>query len=83
MRDLPEIKSIDQEAGLNCENKVCVPRFIQASKWDKHFDWPPPGGLRHIIFHSESNGFAAAIKRVGRTVLIDVPKFWQIVEDSE
>ena len=50
--------------------------------WNDYFDWPPPGGLRHIIFHAASNGFESAIKRVGRTVLIDPEKFWQIVDDQ-
>ena len=44
---------------------------------------PPEGGLRHIIFHAETNGFAPAIKRVGRRVLIDSAKFWEIVASQE
>ena len=56
------------------------PQFIPVPKWNDHFDWPPPGGLRHLIFHAETNGFAAAFKRVGRRVLVDAPVFWEIVE---
>jgi hypothetical protein len=55
-------------------------RYIPVPKWSDHFDWPPPGGLRHLIFHAKTNGFAAAFKRVGRSVLVDAPVFWGIVE---
>jgi hypothetical protein len=57
-------------------------RYIPVPKWNDHFDWPPPGGLRHLIFNSKSNGFAAAFKRVGRSVLVDAPMFWEIVEQK-
>ena len=57
-----------------------VPRYIPVTKWSDHYDWPPIGGLRHIIFNAPTNGFAPAIKRVGRNVLVDAPKFWEIVE---
>ena len=65
-------------------------RWIPVSKWNDHHDWPPPGGLRHLIFHADDrvnsrgdvisgNGFAPAFIRVGRRVLIDEVKFWEIV----
>lgn len=57
-------------------------RLIPVTKWNDHFEWPPIGGLRHIIFHADTNGFSPAIKRVGRRVLIDHEKFWQIVDDQ-
>jgi hypothetical protein len=59
-----------------------TPQFIPVPKWNEHFDWPPPGGLRHLIFNAETNGFAAAFKRVGRTVLVNAPVFWAIVENK-
>jgi hypothetical protein len=40
------------------------------------------GGLRHIIFNAGSNGFGPAIKRVGRRVLIDEARFFEIVENQ-
>ena len=55
-------------------------RLIPATEWQTHHAWPPIGGLRHIIFNSKTNGFAPAIKRVGRRVLIDEGKFFEIVE---
>jgi hypothetical protein len=46
-------------------------RFIPVSKWNNYYSWPPIGGLRHLIFHAETNGFKHVIKRIGRRVLID------------
>ena len=64
-------------------------RWIPVPKWNDYYDWPPPGGIRHLIFNAEErvnskgdvipgNGFASAFKRVGRTVLIDDVEFWDI-----
>jgi len=55
-------------------------RLVPVTDWNKHHPWPPVGGLRHIIFHADKNGFGPAIKRVGRRVLIDERKFFEIVE---
>ena len=58
-------------------------RFIPVPDWHNYYDWPPEGGLRHLIFHAKTNGFESAFKRVGRRVLIDEAKFWHIVADGE
>lgn len=42
----------------------------------------PEGGLRHMIFHAESNGFAKAFLRIGRKVLIDEEVFFQCIADQ-
>ena len=55
-------------------------RFIPVTKWNQHFDWPPPGGLRHLRFHCETNGFKKAFVCVGGRVLVDAQVFWCIVE---
>lgn len=55
-------------------------RLIPVPDWNKHHSWPPIGGLRHLIFHEKSNGFASAFKRVGRRVLIDETEFFACVE---
>lgn len=33
------------------------------------------GGLRHLVFNAQTNGFAACIRRIGRRVLIDADAF--------
>lgn len=57
-------------------------RLIPAYQWHLHHDWPPPGGLRYLIFHADSNGFAKAIHRVGRRVLIDEEKFFECIKEN-
>ena len=55
-------------------------RYIPIPQWNDHHDWPPPGGLRHLRFHCEHNGFATAFKKVGRRVLVDETEFFRCVE---
>lgn len=55
-------------------------RLIPVPKWNDYYDWPPAGGLRHLIFHENTNGFATAFKRVGRRVLIDEVEFFACVD---
>ena len=40
------------------------------------------GGLRHLVFYANSNGFKKCIRRVGRKVLIHVPSFFEWVEEQ-
>lgn len=35
----------------------------------------PQGGVRHLIFHENTNGFNSVIIRIGRKVLIDEESF--------
>jgi hypothetical protein len=55
-------------------------RLIPVPRWNDYHDWPPPGGLRHLIFHAPTNGFASAFKRVGRRVLVDEAEFFRCVD---
>ncbi|MGZ8927864.1 MAG: hypothetical protein ACXW03_05320 [Methylobacter sp.] len=54
-------------------------RLIPVPEWNKYHSWPPIGGLRHLIFNAETNGFATAFKRVGRRVLIDEAEFFNCI----
>jgi len=58
-----------------------LPNIIPVTNWNDHFEWPSIGGMRHLIFYADTNGFASAFKRVGRRVLVDVDRFWSIVEE--
>jgi len=57
-------------------------RLIPATKWDQYHEWPPLGGLRHLIFFAKTNGFDRVIKSAGRRVLIDEYAFFQWVESN-
>jgi hypothetical protein len=54
--------------------------YIPVPEWNEYHEWPPIGGLRHLIFHAATNGFNKVVKRVGRRVLIDEAAFFDWVE---
>lgn len=56
--------------------------LIPATKWNEYHDYPSIGGLRHLIFHAEKNGFHKCIRRIGRRVLIDEDRYFEWVEDQ-
>jgi hypothetical protein len=56
------------------------PRLIPLTAWPDHHPWPPIGGLRHLVFNADSNGFATAFVRVGTRVLVDEAAFFRAVE---
>jgi hypothetical protein len=51
-------------------------QLIPATNWNEHHPWPPIGGLRHLIFYADTNGFNKVIRRIGRRVLIDEAAFF-------
>jgi len=57
-------------------------KLIPVTQWNEHHQWPPIGGLRHLIFHEQSNGFSKVLRRCGRRVLIDEAAFFQWVEEQ-
>lgn len=59
-----------------------LPRLIPVPKWNDHHQWPPQGGLRHLIFHAKTNGFDRVIRRAGRRVLIDEQAFFEWIESQ-
>ena len=74
----------EQHTALERQTLVdSCPRFIPLTRWNDHFDWPPQGGLRHLRFHQDTNGFKSAFKTVGSRVVIDADEFWRIVEEQE
>lgn len=59
------------------EREESITRLIPLSEWPKYHVWPPLGGLRHLVFHGEKNGFNEVIRRVGRRILIDEKAFFE------
>lgn len=55
-------------------------KLIPVTKWNEHHQWPPIGGLRHLIFFADKNGFDKVIRRCGRRVLIDEAAFFAWME---
>ena len=58
-------------------------RFIPVSKWNEFHEWPPLGGMRHLIFFRNENGFAKVLKRPNRTWLIDEKAFFKWVSEKK
>ena len=54
-----------------------LPQLIPVTQWNDRHPWPPAGGLRHLIFFAETNGFNKVIRRIGRRVLIDEAAFFE------
>lgn len=67
--------------GMGDESKQT--RFIPASKWNEFHEWPPVGGMRHLIFFRNDNGFAKVLKRPNRTWLIDEKAFFKWVSERK
>ena len=65
------------------KNNLQSIRLIPVPKWNDYHDWPPQGGLRHLIFNAEKNGFNSVIRRIGRRVLIDEAAFFQWVKEQQ
>jgi hypothetical protein len=57
-------------------------RLIPVTKWNDYHIWPPIGGLRHLIFYEQTNGFHHCVVRLGRRVLIDEEKFFEWVKNE-
>jgi len=57
-----------------------APNLLTVRQFSQKHPAFPEGGLRHTIFHSDKNGFAEAIVRVGRKVLIDENKFFSCIK---
>ena len=57
-------------------------QLIPVSQWNERHPWPPKGGLRHLIFFAETNGFNKVIRRIGRRVLIDEEAFFEWANDQ-
>jgi hypothetical protein len=57
-------------------------RLIPVPKWNEFHPWPPPGGMRYLIFNAKRNGFAKAFKRVGKRVLIDEEVFFECIDEK-
>ena len=59
-----------------------IKNLIPATEWENHYDWPPIGGMRHLIFHENENGFHKCVYRVGKRVLIDEKAFFEWVAEQ-
>lgn len=59
-------------------------RWIRASKWNRHHEWPTMQKLRRFIFHADQNGLGEAIKKIEDKFFIQEKMFfeWAKREDA-
>ena len=57
---------------------MSIPNLLTIRQFSQRHPAFPEGGIRHRVFHAESNGLAesGAILRNGRRVLIDEERFF-------
>ena len=63
---------------------MAIPNLLTIKQFATFHHAFPEGGLRHRIFHAQSNGLAesGAIIRNGRRVLIDEEKFFEWLREK-
>ncbi len=57
-------------------------KLIPVTQWNEHHPWPPQGGLRHLIFNCEKNGFKKVIRRANRRILLDEAAFFAWMDEQ-
>ena len=80
------MRNSKQDSKKGVEATVDEPRqtrFIPVSKWNEFHEWPPVGGMRHLIFFRNENGFAKVLKRPNQTWLIDEKAFFKWVSEKK
>ena len=53
-----------------------IPQFVERHSFATH------GGLRHLVFNAQTNGFSNVIQRMGRRILIDEDAFFSWLEEK-
>ena len=57
-------------------------QYLNCTQLCEKYTWLPMGGLRHLIFHADSNGFHKVIRRVGRRILLREDEFLRFIEEG-
>lgn len=63
-------------------NESQLDKFYTVNQLCEKYSWARPGGIRHLIFHAETNGFSKCMVRMGRRILIDIEKFGEWLEEN-
>lgn len=58
-------------------------RYIPVTDWNKYHNWPPVGGIRHLIYERHKNGFDKVLKRPTRKWLIDEEAFFVWLKERQ
>lgn len=64
------------------ESQTTNPQLATVRQFCERHPFMTEGGVRHLIFHAESNGFSRCIRRIGRRVYIDETAFFIWMESQ-
>jgi len=56
---------------------VQVPLRLSPNAFAEKFYEGKIGGVRHLLFHSKTNGFEKCVRRIGKKIFIDVQEFYK------
>lgn len=57
--------------------------FLTVKQFCTEYPWPSESAMRSYIFRANDLGMAKAFIRIGRRVLVDVNKFFELVQREE
>ena len=63
---------------INRYEESYIPPVLTVRQFSKKYPAFPEGGIRHLIFNEETNGFKEAFLRVGKKRLINESVFFQM-----
>ena len=67
----------------SCEDRDPLPPIlITVRQFSSKYPWPSESAMRSYIYRANELGMASAFVRVGRRVLIDVNKFFELVQNE-
>lgn len=61
-------------------NDAIGQQYLTCKQLCEKYSWPPIGGLRHLIFHANTNGFKNVVRKVGKRVLLNEDAFLKFME---
>lgn len=64
---------------MTADNKPEHTCYLTVRQFAEKHPWPTQSRLRSLILHKDTNGLAPAIKKIGKSVLIDEHAFFNWV----
>lgn len=65
----------------NINRQEVTPQWVSPRAIAESKRWPI-GGIRHLIFNADKNGFSICIRRIGRKILISNELFDKFIEEE-
>ncbi len=67
---------------MSDQNTSEVRSLLTIKQFTQHHPAFNEGGVRHLIFHADTNGFSQCIRRIGRKVLLDEAKVFHWIDEQ-